>query len=80
VPERSFDIDLAEKDIQQYPLFGVVRISDDTIPPPMYQGLTIRVAERWVHPDRPQNNKVILSTAPARIQSQVAGLIKAMGG
>lgn len=80
VPERSFDIDIAVTDIQQYPLFSVVRISDDTIPPPMYRDVTIRVAERWIHPDHPQSNKIILSTAPARIQSQVASLIKAMGG
>lgn len=81
VPERSFDIDVAVTDIlQQYPLFSVVRISDDTIPPPMYRDVTIRVAERWIHPDHPQSNKIILSTAPARIQSQVASLIKAMGG
>ena len=79
VPERSFDIDLAVQDIMQFPLFGVVRISDDTIPPFMDQDVTIRVAERWVHPDHPQNNKVILSTSPARIQQQVASLIKSMG-
>jgi phage minor structural protein len=80
VPERSFDIDIAVSDIDQFPLFGVVRLSDDTIPRPIYQGVTIRVAERWIHPDHPQKNKVILSTAPARIQTQVKALMKAIGG
>ena len=80
VPERSFDIDIAVSDIEQFPLFGVVRLSDDTIPRPIYQGVTIRVAERWIHPDHPQKNKVILSTAPARIQTQVKALMKAIGG
>lgn len=75
-PERSFDVDIAATDIGDYPLFAPVKISDETIPAKYYTGVVNRVAERWIHPDHPERNKIVLTTAPARIQSQVAALIK----
>ena len=89
LPVRSFDVDIADLSVPvgparplqgDLPLFGVVKIGDTTIPQKDKTNLINRIAERWIYPDHPQKNKVVLSTAPARIQSQVASLLKAIGG
>lgn len=81
VPQRSFDcdvVDLAAVDPAKYsylsfPLFTVVGLIDQT------RGagkVNHRVVERWRYPYLPEKNKVVLSTAAPRIQSQVSQIIQ----
>ena len=80
VPARSFEcnvVDLAAVNPQKYgfldfTLFSVVSLIDAT-----RSGAKIehRVIERWRYPYLPEQNKVTLSTAAPRIQSQVAQAI-----
>ena len=83
VPQRSFDcdvVDLAAVDPAKYsylsfPLFTVVGLIDQT------RGagkVDHKVVERWRYPYYPQKNKVVLSTAAPRIQSQVAQIIQSV--
>ena len=83
VPQRSFDldvVDLAAVDPAKYsylsfPLFAVVGLIDQT------RGagkVDHRVVERWRYPYLPQKNKVVLSTAAPRIQSQVTQIIQSV--
>ena len=83
VPQRSFDcdvVDLAAVDPAKYsylsfPLFTVVGLVDQT------RGagkVNHRVVERWRYPYLPEKNKVVLSTAAPRIQSQVQQIIQSV--
>jgi hypothetical protein len=83
VPQRSFDldvVDLAAVDPAKYsylsfPLFTVVGLIDQT------RGagkVDHRVVERWRYPYLPEKNKVVLSTAAPRIQSQVQQIIQSV--
>ena len=83
-PTRSFDCDVVDLQAVTHsttgtpydlPLFGVVKIADETIPS-RYSNIVNRIVEKWIHPDHPERNRIILSTAPARIQSQVQQLLK----
>ena len=83
VPQRSFDcdvVDLAAVDPAKYsylsfPLFTVVGLIDQT----RGEGkVNHRVVERWRYPYLPQRNKVVLSTAAPRIQSQVTQIINSV--
>ena len=83
VPQRSFDlsvVDLASDDPEHYPelefvLFSVVSLIDKT-----RSGSKVdhTVVERWIYPYHPDKNKVTLSTAAPRIQSQVGQIINAV--
>jgi phage minor structural protein len=76
VPSRSYDcdvVDLAAADPDRFgylsfPLFSVVGLIDTTR---ANTKINHRVVERWRYPDHPEKNKVVLSTVPPRIQSQV---------
>lgn len=83
VPQRSFDcdvVDLAAVDPDKYgylsfPLFTVMGLIDQT------RGagkVNHKVVERWRYPYLPQKNKVVLSTAAPRIQSQVTQIIQSV--
>lgn len=83
VPQRSFDcdvVDLAATDPEKYsflsfPLFSVVALIDQT-----RSGAKVNhsVVERWRYPYLPQKNKVVLSTAAPRIQSQVTQIVQSV--
>lgn len=75
VPSRSYTCsvyDLAKTNPEMYgfedfSLFSVVKLIDDS------RGTQInhQVVEYWDYPHYPEKNNVVLSTSPARIQSQV---------
>lgn len=75
VPTRSYDCsvyDLANTNpdmygFEDFSLFAVVKLIDQA------RGTSInhQVVERWNYPHYPEQNKVILSTSPAKIQSQI---------
>lgn len=75
VPSRSYTCsvyDLAKTNPEMYgfedfSLFAVVKLIDDS------RGTAInhQVVEYWGYPHYPEKNDVVLSTSPARIQSQV---------
>lgn len=75
VPTRSYDCsvyDLANTNpdmygFEDFSLFAVVKLIDQA------RGTSInhQVVERWNYPYYPEQNKVILSTSPAKIQSQI---------
>lgn len=75
VPSRSYTCsvyDLAKTNPEMYgfedfSLFAVVKLIDDS------RGTAInhQVVEYWDYPHYPEKNDVVLSTSPARIQSQV---------
>ncbi len=75
IPTRSYDCsvyDLAKTNPEMYAfedfsLFAVVKLIDDT------RGTAInhQVVEYWDYPHYPENNKVVLSTSPAKIQGQI---------
>lgn len=75
VPSRSYTCsvyDLAKTNPEMYgfedfSLFSVVKLIDDS------RGTAInhQVVEYWDYPHYPEKNDVVLSTSPARIQSQV---------
>ena len=83
VPSRSFDldvVDLAALDPVNFshlsfPLFSVVALIDQT-----RSGTKVNhtVVERWRYPYHPEKNKVVLSTAAPRIQSQVTQIINSV--
>ena len=83
VPQRSFDlsvVDLAAVDPAKYgeldfKLFSVVSLIDQT-----RSGSKVdhTVVERWIYPYHPEKNKVTLSTAAPRIQSQVSQIINSV--
>lgn len=83
VPQRSFDlsvVDLAAVDPVKYgeldfKLFSVVSLIDQT-----RSGSKVdhTVVERWIYPYHPEKNKVTLSTAAPRIQSQVSQIINSV--
>lgn len=83
VPQRSFDCDVADlaaTDPSKYgylsfPLFSVAALIDQTRNAGKVEH---RVVERWRHPEHPEKNKVVFSTAAARIQSQVAQIVQAV--
>ena len=84
VPQRSYScdvVDLAAVDPAKYsylsfPLFTVVSLIDTT----RSAGAKIdhMVVERWEYPNRPDKNKVVLSTVAPRISSQVSQIISAI--
>lgn len=83
VPQRSFDlsvVDLAAVDPVTYSelaftLFSVVSLIDQT----RASGkVDHTVVERWIYPYHPDKNKVTLSTAAPRIQSQVVQVIQSI--
>lgn len=75
VPTRSYDcdvVDLRATNPEMYgflnfEIFSVAALIDDA------KGISInyQVVERWDHPYYPEKNKVIFSSSPAKIQSQV---------
>ena len=83
VPQRSFDlsvVDLAAADPAKYSeldfkLFSVVSLIDQTRAAGKVDHV---VVERWVYPYHPEKNKVTLSTAAPRIQSQVTQIINSI--
>lgn len=83
VPQRSFEcdvIDLAAVDPAKYsylsfPLFSRVSLIDETR---SAVKIAHKVAERWRYPYQPDKNKVVLSTAAPRIQSQVVQIAQAI--
>lgn len=83
VPSRSFEcdvVDLAKTNPEKYSeldfvMFSVVSLIDQTR---SGQKIDHIVVERWLYPNAPQNNKVILSTVAPRIQSQVTQIINSM--
>lgn len=83
VPSRSFEcdvVDLAKTNPEKYSeldfvMFSVVSLIDHTR---SGQKVDHIVVERWIYPNAPQNNKVILSTVAPRIQSQVTQIINSM--
>lgn len=83
VPSRSFEcdvVDLAKTNPEKYSeldfvMFSVVSLIDQTR---SGQKIDHIVVERWIYPNAPQNNKVILSTVAPRIQSQVTQIINSM--
>lgn len=83
VPSRSFEcdiVDLAKTNPDKYSeldfvMFSVVSLIDQTR---SGQKIDHIVVERWIYPNAPQNNKVILSTVAPRIQSQVTQIINSM--
>ena len=83
VPSRSFEcdvVDLAKTNPEKYSeldfvMFSVVSLIDQTR---SGQKIDHIVVERWIYPNAPQNNKVILSTMAPRIQSQVTQIINSM--
>lgn len=83
VPRRSFDCDIADLaaiDPEKYsflsfPLFSVVSLIDETRSDAKIEH---KVVERWRYPHLPEKNKVVFSTVPARIQSQVSQVIQSI--
>lgn len=83
VPSRSFEcdvVDLAKTNPEKYSeldfvMFSVVSLIDQTR---SGQKIDHIVVERWIYPNAPQNNKVVLSTVAPRIQSQVTQIINSM--
>lgn len=83
VPERSYDCDVMdlaklapdEYGFLQFQMFDIVGLIDET-----RAGTTIyhKVVEYWVFPYFPEKNKVVLSTSPAKIQSQLKNLTNAI--
>lgn len=83
IPSRSYScdvVDLAAVDPAKYgylsfPLFTVVTLIDQT-----RSGAKIdhQVVELWEYPKHPEQNKVTLSTAAPRIQSQVTQIINSI--
>lgn len=75
VPSRSYDCDVVDlratnPDLygyQNFDVFSVATLIDDA------KGTSInyQVVERWEYPYYPNKNKVIFSSAPSKIQSQV---------
>lgn len=83
VPERSYDCsvyDLAKTDPDRYSyldfsLFAVVGLIDQT------RANTIiyhQIVELWIYPYYPHKNKVVLSTSPGKIQSQLKNITNAV--
>lgn len=83
VPQRSYDcdvVDLAAIDPTKYsylsfPLFSVVSLIDQTR---SNAKIDHTVVELWRYPYLPQKNKVVLSTAAPRIQSQVSQIVNSI--
>ena len=83
VPQRSFDclvVDLAKTNPEKYAeldfvLFSYVGLIDQTR---SNAKINHQVVERWTYPFYPEKNKVILSTVPPRIQSQVTQIINSI--
>lgn len=83
VPQRSFDlsvVDLAAADPDKYAdldfvLFSVVSLIDTTR---ANSKIDHKVVERWIYPYHPEKNKITLSTAAPRIQSQVSQIINSV--
>lgn len=83
VPQRSFDcsvVDLAATNPDKYSeldfqLFSIVGLIDQT-----RSGAKInhQVVERWIYPNHPEKNQVVLSTVAPRLQSQVAQIVQSI--
>lgn len=83
MPERSYDcsvMDLAklapaEYGFLDFQMFDTVGLIDES-----RAGTVIyhRIVEYWVYPYYPEKNKVVLSTSPAKIQSQLRNLTNAV--
>lgn len=75
VPSRSYDcdvVDLAATNpemyrIQDFSIFRVATLIDDA----KNFAINYQIVERWKYPHRPEKNKVIFSSSPAKIQNQV---------
>lgn len=82
VPDRSYDcdvVDLRATNPEMYgfldfEVFSVATLIDDA------KGFSInyQVVERWNYPYYPEKNKVIFSSSPAKIQSQVTQIANAI--
>lgn len=82
VPDRSYDcdvVDLRATNPEMYgflnfDVFSVATLIDDA------KGFSInyQVVERWDYPYYPEKNKVIFSSSPAKIQSQVTQISNAI--
>ena len=83
IPERSYDCDVmdlaklspADYGFLDFQLFDTVGLIDET-----RAGAIIyhRIVEYWVYPYYAEKNKVVLSTSPAKIQSQLKNLTNAV--
>ena len=83
VPERSYDCDVMDLaklapekfSAQAFHMFDIVGLIDES-----RAGTVIyhRVVEYWVYPNYPEKNKVVLSTSPQKIQSQIRNLTNAI--
>lgn len=82
-PSRSYTcdvVDLAAADPAKYsflsfPLFSVCALIDSTRAMTKVNHI---VMERWIYPNLPAKNKVVLSTVAPRIQTQVAAISKSL--
>ena len=76
VPTRSYDcdvVDLRATNPEMYgflnfEIFSVATLIDDS----KNFAVNYQVVERWDYPYYPEKNKVVFSTSPAKIQSQIA--------
>ena len=83
VPKRSYDckvVDLAAVDPSRYgyldfTLFTTITLLDDTR---ASTGVKHQIVERWIYPNLPHNNKVVLSTTAPKIQNQVTQIIDSL--
>ena len=83
VPKRSYDckvVDLAAVDPTRYgyldfTLFTTITLLDDTR---ASTGVKHQIIERWIYPNLPHNNKVVLSTTAPKIQNQVTQIIDSL--
>lgn len=75
VPSRSYDCDVVDLratnpelyGFQNFEVFSVATLIDDAT----NTSINYQVVERWEYPYYPEKNKVIFSSSPAKIQSQV---------
>lgn len=82
VPDRSYDCDVVDLratnpevyGFLNFDVFSVATLIDDA------KGFSInyQVVERWDYPYYPEKNKVIFSSSPAKIQSQVTQISNAI--
>ena len=83
VPERSYDCDVMDLaklapekfSAQAFHMFDIVGLIDES-----RAGTVIyhRIVEYWIYPNYPEKNKVVLSTSPQKIQSQIRNLTNAI--
>lgn len=80
VPQRSYEcdvVDLAAVDPSRwgyldFTLFTTMTLIDDTR---ASTGVKHQVVERWIYPNMPHKNKVVLSSTAPKLQSQVSQIL-----